>query len=162
MWTLGITNCRFLRHGWFAHFSLVDARKQLTFAFEWQRNQHTGNFHSVDKISMISTLVTELQTIWRSECPANSHTTKCDHLSPNLDASYPQFVPCVSHGKKIAFFKMDSSSVSEKCFYQTSISFTKATSQKNCLVAFWLIIAHAFGKIHLTVDVSLMIRSSVI
>ena len=162
MWTLGITNCRLLRHGWFAHFSLVDVRKQLTFASESQRMQHTGNFYSVDKISMISTFVMRLQTIWWRECPANSHTTKYDHLSPNLDASYPQFVPCVSHGKKIAFFKMDSSSVSEKCFYQTSISFTKATSHKQFLVGLWLCIAHAIRKIHLTNDVSLMIHKSVI
>ncbi len=105
VWTLGITNCRLLRHGWFAHFSLVDARKQLTFASEWQRIQHTSNFHSVDKIGMISTFVMRLQTIGRCECPANSHTTKCDHLSPNLDASYPQFIPCLSHGKNFVLLQ---------------------------------------------------------
>jgi hypothetical protein len=64
--------------------------------------------------------------------------------------------------KTLLYCKKDSSSVSEKGFCQTMISFTKATSQKNCLVGFLLSIAHAFRKIHLTIDVSLMIRTSVI
>ena len=161
MWRLGITNCQLLRHGWFGQFSLVDAYKQLTFASEWQRNQHTGNFHSVDKIDMISTFGVWLQTIRWRECPVNSQTTKCDHLSPNLDGSYPQFIPCLSHGKRLLYCIQDSRFGRKKCFYQTLISFTKATSHKNCLVGFWLNIAHAFRKIKLTIDVSLLIRTTV-
>lgn len=106
MWTLGITNCQLVRHVWFGQCSLVDACKQLTFASEWQINQHTGNFHSVDKIDMISTFGARLQTIRWRECPVNSQTTKCDYLSPNLDGSYPQFIPCLSHEKKIALLHL--------------------------------------------------------
>jgi hypothetical protein len=133
MWTLGITICHLYGQGWSGQFSLVDASKQLTFASESQRNQHTGNFYSVDKIGMISTFVTQLQTIWWRECPVNSQTTKCDHLSPNRDGSYPQFIPCLSHGKRLLYCIQDSRFGRKKCFYQTSISFTKATSYKEFL-----------------------------
>ena len=111
---------------------------------------------------MISTFVTQLQTIRWCECPVNSHTTKCDHLSPVLDGSFPQFVPCLSHEKRLLYCNQDSRFGREKCFYQTSISFTTATSFKDFLVSFWLSIAHSFRKKDLTGDVALLIRTTVI
>jgi hypothetical protein len=65
----------------------------------------SGCTSSSSELSSPKALTSDSTTSNPTPLPANSHTTKCDHLSPNLDASYPQFIPCLSHGKNFALLQ---------------------------------------------------------